>query len=195
MKKVYGKLRVVLDDNYYMVGDLGAYNPDEGEEIIHNDKYSIPIEKLLRGKKNLSVPIIQGILSENGYYGRSYVKKMYMNDCYPLNYIRIKIDLVWGGVHYWWPYQGMFSLSHSNVESNKDAIAYPDGIDGAVEFLQGTYGGGLGTLMLRGGYDYKSSAKYIQTLEMVGLFKGEVLKVASDNESEEVIANLFTEYK
>lgn len=173
---------------YLRFGKELAYQPEE--EIVYDDAYKRPISEILSGRKTLTIPQVKSKLDNNGYYGRCSVKRVYKNGCYPLNQVRIHVNLIWSQVNYVWPYKGVFSLDDMRVLRDPNV---PDVSTAAraLRSLYSSYGGGVHTLRKKSGMSLEHSEMAMNILSRTGAVRGFELMITDDLDLEEFINNVL----
>lgn len=167
------------------------YKPEGG--IVYNDKYSTPILNLLVSKKTLTIPEVEYRLDMGGYIGRHKVRRMYKNGCYPLNDIRISVELIWSNFSYSWPHQGVFSLDFMRIVRNEGAVKLSPDLQSAAKILYDNCGGGAYMLKKYGGCSTQDALDAMKELRSLRLLdEDDCFRVTEDSELQEVLDNIIT---
>lgn len=166
-----------------------AYIPED--EVVYDDSFSVDLNTLLTGGKSLSVPQVIDKLNKSGYIGRHKITRVYKGGCYPLNQLRLTIDLIWSGISYVWPYKGVLSLDHMRVEPLEKPKPLPHCIEVVMDKMFYHMSGGAHCITRDGSVDRKQCDEAIFELKSMGLIKGTDFKVVDPLELEEVKQNLL----
>lgn len=198
--------RMKIDGCYQMKGEVLAYRPDEGEEIVYDDEYNTPLSKLLlTGGSGITREKVGHILDENGYYGRYKIHKAYKHGCLPLNNIRIKVDLIWSQTSYIWPYQGTYCLDFMRIDKAKEYTKLPGCTARALRYLYKAHVVSSSKLQKSGLCSAKEAETLCEILRNMNLTNTQIideaelimplhtLAIATDSELREVIDNLIIE--
>lgn len=166
-----------------------AYIPED--EVVYDDSFSVDLNTLLTGGKSLSVPQVIDRLNKSGYIGRHKVTRVYKGGCYPLNQLRLTIDLIWSGISYVWPYKGVFSLDHMRVEHTEKVKPLPYCTEVVVDNMFYHMSGSPHCVTRDGSVDRRKCEEAVLELKEMGLIKGMDFKVVDPLELEEVKQNLL----
>lgn len=174
---------------YHCQGQLVYKEP---EEVVYDDSYRMSIPDLFKKHKPRTMPQMQAILNENGYMGRSKVRRLYKDSCYPLNDYLIEVELIWGKVKYNWPCGGTYSLDFYRVDRGKRDVALPANASAIVEAMYKYFTVGSHSINRKLGIPIADVELVVSHLEEVGIIRGGDLKIVHDLELKEVIGNLLT---
>jgi hypothetical protein len=173
---------------YYRQGQL-MYTPED--EVMYDDSYKTPLLDLL-SRKPKTIIAVRSLLDEGGYIGRHKVVRAYKNGCYPLNDVRILINLIWSETTYVWPDQGVYSLDFHKILRSDKKYKLPEDIIKGLDTLYQYQSPSPYTLKMRGGLDLAEAVLITDALERMRIIKGERLYLVDDLEVKEVIGNLLT---
>lgn len=192
-KVIFAKMEEVLnlgkqDGVYYRQGQL-MYTPEDG--VAYDDSYKTPILEVL-SQKPKTIIAVRSLLDDSGYIGRHKVLRAYKNGCYPLNDVRILINLIWSETTYVWPDQGVYSLDFHKVVRADKKYKLPTDIVKGLNTLYQYHSPSPYTLKMRGGMDITEATLITDALDRMRIIKGDRLYLVDDLERDEVIANLLT---
>lgn len=179
------------EGKYYRQGEQMRYQPEE--EIVHNDQYSKSLyELLVNNPKAGSILDIQHIINNNGYYGRALVYKIYENQA-PTNNIRILVELIWSGMKYRWPHEGVYNLNTRKIirTKPKDDVDFLDDVVEGARLCYNNMCAAPNLLTMYSGMNRNRAQDVIERLEELRLVRANNFWVVDDLELEESIANLI----
>lgn len=167
-----------------------AYIPEE--DVVYDDSFSVDLYTLLtNSSKSLSIPQVREKLDKSGYIGRYKINKVYKGGCYPLNQIRLAIDLIWSGISYVWPYKGVLSLDHMKVEYTQKIKPLPYCTEVVVDGMFYHMSGSPHCVTRDGSVDRRKCDEAVLELKEMGLIRGMDFKIVDPLELEEVKQNLL----
>ena len=90
------------------------------EDICYNDRYQIPLKRLVAIHKPATHKALSLLLDEYGYYGRYKIKYTGTPSKHQQSGVVIDVLLPWAGITYRWPTKGYYSLSKREFSQDND---------------------------------------------------------------------------
>lgn len=171
---------------YYKQGEILRYKPEE--DIVYNDTFQKSLHDILINKKIESVPHVRRVLDANGYIGRATPHRIY-NKNIPTGNIKISVELIWSGIKYLWPIDGVYCMSSNRVQWN--TVAPPVVTREALELLYQYLSASPYLLRDKLGISLEIGNKMIEELVHAGIINTGELSIVDDNELNEVYENLI----
>ena len=181
-----------LRKKYFRQDERLLYTPEDG--LVYDDSFSINLKKLLSGGKPLTIPQITEKLNMNGYIGRHKLSRVYKNGCYPLNQVRVKVDLIWSGTSYIWPRDGVFTLDNMRVVPSPNSKPLPVVLPNVVDIMFYHMNAGSYRVTKEGCISMGLYKECAAVLEKLGIIEDTDFKIVDLIELEEIKQNVLETY-